>query len=231
MDATQHRLFMPLNRAWALAVGIVGISAALVVYATNAHASAAIKPAPHFSAVQLADGILFGAGPAAPYAAGHTTHLTARQQVLEKLVNSKLKADSSGAKIAAKELQSGDRMQVRQGLVYIGTVYKDVLDQEDGAQNVASAVTALANQKGLTASAPNGISADSAQPDRLLWTYSTNITDVYTVSYAAVDLALEAAALLAVALVLVVVFPFASPSGALAADQLVNKLAVHLATA
>ena len=219
----------PVRRAIGLTSGIVGLSAALVLYTSSAEASPKTRPAPRFTAVQLANGILFSDGPAAPFASGHTSFLTSRQRTIENLVDARIAANPATASTAAAQLQSGDRLQVRSGLLAIGTIYKQVLDEEDGAQNVTSAVNALAGQHGISATAVNGATADSVSPDRLLWTYSASVTDEYEVSYAAVDLALELAALVAVLLVLVV--PLATPAGALAADQLVNRLSTNLATA
>lgn len=227
MNLRSFRSARPAQRLAALSVGIVGLCAAVALYTTNANAASRPSHAPRFSAVQLANGIIFADGPAATRAVGHRATLTSRQKMLESKLDTLIQSQPAAASKAAAQLQSGNRLAVRAGLTYVGNAYKTVLDNVDGAQNVLSAVNSLATRDGITA--PPDDSTESATPDILLWTYSTTVTDEYSVSYAAVDLALAGAALLALALVLVVVFPFASPKGTLAADELVNKLAVNLA--
>jgi SdpC family antimicrobial peptide len=206
----------------ALAVA-VALSVALYT-ATRANAAAA-TPAPHFSATQLADGILFGDGPVAPYLAGpgrHTATMTANARQVERLVNQALTRDPRLAASFAARIQSGDRLKIESALHDLGVAYKAVLDRQFGAAKVNKAINHLRDTVG------------QARPvDVANVNYELNVN--YEVSYAVVDLAIEIAALLVV-IVLEILAPAgvgaASGNGArLSAEMLTDRIATRLAAA
>lgn len=213
-----------------IAAAVVAAGTALAVAASAS--AAPVPPAPRMSAVTLANGVLFGQGPAARYLTSFSGGRVARP-ASARLVAAVDHAISSRPALAARlpqELQSGNRVEVSQGLASLAEVLYATLRQLYGssqAQRILDQVRAAA------ANVPNKSGNDGA--DAVL----TNINVLYTIGQGAtvvqVAAVLETVAVNAVFVVSLAVI-FAAPVGAtpnaqLRAQQYVNTIAVHLKAA
>lgn len=137
-----------LQRRWKALVPVAVAATGVIAYQSYAHA-ATRATAPVFSATQLADGVMFDNGPAAPYLVSlnrpvppSSSQLTA----IENATNSAISANSSLAASLATELQSGNPSQVQNALSQLGSVTLSVLDGLFGSTAVTQAAANLNNE-------------------------------------------------------------------------------------
>jgi hypothetical protein len=217
-------------RRWRGAVAAAALAGAVLAYATDTGPAAAAPPAqtaPAYSATQLADALLFQAGPVSGRLGGadRAAQLSKQQRSLEQAVHQSLARDPAWAASFAGRVQSGDRVQVQSALRELAGRYRTVLEQQFGNAAVKDAL-------GKARQVFQARQAASAQADPYTATYQININ--YVVNYAAVDLAIEIAALIVVFVLVPAVSTGAAPQGAgnrLTEEAFVDHVAAGLATA
>jgi hypothetical protein len=169
------------------------------------------------SAVELANGVLFGQGPAARYLTAlnrPAAPVTGKLLGVERSVDHALRASPPLAAAFARNIQSGNRIQVRAALTALGTLAQTAYVHQYGAavtrQMMTQEQTAIENAVPKTPG--NGISADSG----------TVSTEFFAVAF-------YVAAIVAAVVVFFGVFTaMHGPSGKLAEEQIVNLVAVGL---
>jgi hypothetical protein len=152
-----------LWKPFALAIVAGGTAVAV---ATAASASAApTKPAPRMSAVTLVDGLLLNQGPAAAYLTAlrrPTVTVDGKLAQVRQIVDSALTAHPGQADVFARQVQSGDRVQVLAALRWLGGLDHAAMNRVYGAsateQAIAKANTMI--KKAASPTTPNGGSAD-----------------------------------------------------------------------
>jgi hypothetical protein len=220
-----------LLKVWKpIAASVVAAGTALAIAASAS--AAPVPPAPRMSAVTLANGVLFGQGPAARYLTSFSGGRIAGAPSA-RLVAAVDHAISSRPALAARlprELQSGNRVEVSQGLASLAQVLYATFRQLYGS---SQAQRILNQARAAAANAPNKSANDGANA------FVTNINVLYTIGQGAT--VVQVAAVLETlvvnaAVVVSLAFIFASPVGAapnaeLRAQQYVNTIAVHLKAA
>jgi len=209
---------------------VVGLSLALsalvalytVADGTGAAATTAV-PVPRYSAVELADAILFHDGIAAEQLGGKAAG-TEKLKTLESSVNGAINAkDITWQQSFADRIQSGDRIQIQMALADLGHLYRDLLVGKFGASKVDEAVH-KAQQKFDQSDSPSSFS-------------NVNVVDKINVVASAAAAALVLAVVVAGLVVVLVVVPFAPTKSAggsgakLLAEQYVDQLATSLRAA
>ncbi len=122
----------------------------LVVVATESTSVPSVRPPPRMSAVDLANGVLFGQGPAAPYLRDvepPDQRLTSKMISVERSVDEALRMSPSLARASASDLQSGNPLRVSEALVSLWGLVQPAYNREFGTRipriDVAAAKAAL----------------------------------------------------------------------------------------
>ena len=160
-----------------------------IVFACQDHARAATGgTAPVFSATQLADGVLFDNGPAAPYLASLNRPVPPQSSALTTIENATNTAINANPQLAASlqaEFQSGDPNQVQDALAQLGNVSVPIFDGLYGSQTVSKMVALLVsqiNQGDLAQGIGFGAELDNYAGD---WVWTDNAVAAYNFVFAA----------------------------------------------
>jgi hypothetical protein len=206
-------------------VAIVAAGAALAVAAAAlASPGPATATAPRMSAIVLANGVLFNQGPAARYltALGQpATPVRGKLLKVERSVDHALQASPALAGAFARDIQSGNRIKVSAALTSLAKLAQSAFEDQYGAAATQQMITrAKAALQNAVPKAGDGTMAGSSTVNYV--NFFNLIDDVVQ---------LEVVLLVVVVLLLVVVIPEGfrdGSSGSLAADQIVNVVAVGL---
>jgi hypothetical protein len=129
---------------WGAVLVAAGLAGAAV--AGQSQAAPAASKVPAFSAVQLADGLLFKDGPATPYLASLDREPVRWTDPLRKAresVDEAISRDPKWGASFAQRIQSGDPNQVLRGLTDLSVLSRGVLDKLFGADVVDKAVATV----------------------------------------------------------------------------------------
>jgi SdpC family antimicrobial peptide len=200
-----------VRKRWRRLVVVV-VTVAMVSGMALHRGVASASVVPRLTSVQIADGLFFNDGRAAPYLSAlqrDTIHWTDELRSIQAGIDGALQADTTGyyrSEFPAR-MQSGDPRRVQQALVRLGSTVRSYLEQRYGATKLDDALRLIS---------PSAAAVPSAQPQDLMSPVVT--TDV-------------AVALIFV-VVIVVVFaaptPDVSGNQRLATEQLVGQVAAGL---
>lgn len=122
-------------RTWLAAISVAGIAIAIPAGVVYLQGSGQRTPAPVFTPVQLADGLAFNQGTAAPYLAVFQrpgTPVTGRLRTVQHMVDAALRADPRMARRFAADVQSGRATRVADGLRLLGRLTRAAFRDEFG---------------------------------------------------------------------------------------------------
>jgi hypothetical protein len=220
-----------LFRLWKpIAASAIAAGTALAVAASAS--AAPVPPAPRMSAVTLADGVLFGQGPAARYLTSFSGGRVAHRAPM-RLVEAVDHAINSRPALAAQlssELQSGNRIEVSHGLTSLARLMYATLRQLYGTGQARNLIDQV---RSAAANVPDKTGNDGVDAVR------TNVNFVFTVGQGATVLQVAAfletvviSAVFVVSLAVIFAAPAGPSAGAqLRAQQFVNTIAMHLKAA
>lgn len=135
---------MKFPRPWQLVVGLIA-TAAVVTASTGTVQAAPEEPAPRFSAVELADAVMFNDGPAAEYLAGWDrpeTEWTDATVLSKEAIDEAIANDPEWGAAFASRIQSGDPQRIEGALKDLAEYSRVVADELFGPKVVDRAVEA-----------------------------------------------------------------------------------------
>jgi len=210
-----------------LLVVTVAAGAAVAVVVALLPGSSSPTLAPRMTATELADGLLFNQGKAAPYLTvlgRPMTRMTSGVRILQRSVDRRLEEHPKLAATFARDVQSGNRPKVTVGLAILGRFTDQALTSEFGR---VATQRIVAQSKALLGSAvvmaPNGVGSGSGQAN------ANANANAHAVVWVVVGLA-AAYVLLAIGLLLAFALTRGSPDR-LPAERLVNLVAISLQAA
>jgi hypothetical protein len=118
-----------------------------VISLTWQSGAATAAEAPRLSAIEIADGVLYNDGAAAPFLTslrrgpGPEWNETARRT--QQLIHQSIGSDPRFAASFAERMQSGDPMRVRNALTGLGRITRQVLDRQFGRDAVTGMIEKL----------------------------------------------------------------------------------------
>jgi hypothetical protein len=214
-----------------MVMSIVGAGTAVVIATAASAAPARPVLAPHMSAVTLANDVLYAKGRAAPYLTALTRPAavpTGKGRLIEQAVDRQLAAHPSVAADFAREVQSGNRVEVSAALKTLSGLVYSALTQQYKASQVRGFVSTA---RSLISNTVPKDSGDGTTPDSA----TVGVTNVVNVSQAAFAVAaVVAAAAVVVVFAVGVFFTPNSPGDSqvqLAAEEFANTVASHLKAA
>lgn len=206
--------------------------ATAIIVATSAAASP-LPPSPRMSPATLANGILFDQGPAAGYLSGFFPHGIARGASAMRLadaVDTAVTNSGPAASTFARQIQSGNRLQIQQGLEWLGQVLYRTMNRLYGPDVTSELIS---QAESLLTNTPSKAGGDA--PDAVKQTLNVVYKVGQIVLYAQGAVAVETAIANAVIVLTLAVFFFSpiasSPQSQLSAQEFVNTIAVHLKAA
>jgi SdpC family antimicrobial peptide len=139
-------IFNRMKRRWRLGAVLAVATSLAVAYALPGQASAETSRVPAFSAVPLADAVLFQVGPAAQYVKSlnpdphpWTEAMTASQRAVDAYIE----RDPKWGAVFARRLQSGDPVQVDRALADLGSLTRRALNDTFGRERIDDAIRAV----------------------------------------------------------------------------------------
>ena len=150
------------------AILMVAAGTAVAVAIVQLPASSAPIRAPRMTATELASGLLFDQGKAAPYLATldrPTVKMTEAVRILLRSVDRKLKQHPKLAATFARDVQSGNRVRVAAGLAILGRFTKQSLIGEFGqatTQRMEAQAAALFGSPAVMAPDGSGSGGDNS---------------------------------------------------------------------
>ena len=231
-------LSLPSLRHRRLRVAVAAAAAtalAVAAFTSNGAQAGTQRPAPRLSAAQIADGVLFGNGPAARYLTGAELprpQMNAAERALELRMNSMLVEDSGYSRAFATTMQSGNRVRISEALADLGARVLRLMKLQLGAAAFASQVTKAQTALGhmplrdaMTHAAAMTTDQKSVVTDNVNINENENVNDFvnYDEAYVVV--------LVLLALFVVVISAPAAGTDSLTDQMLVNTIASDLKAA